>query len=309
MYHFERFTQNKIDDLMRLFLESDKSKVSKNKFLKKYDTSFLGVGYVGFLAYDEKNKPAAFYGVIPTLALDRNGQSVLIAQSADTITHPNHQKKGLFVTLAEMTYALAKTLNIQFLYGIPNYLSFPGFIKKLGWKQAGNLQIFKINTIGLPLGNLAKRLPFLNNPYQRYCHFIFKLFTKNTKNAELIRRKHQFQISGDQDFFTYKSYTPKHRRRIADCELWFSVDSYLKIGEIDGLSHKNTASLIFKLRMLGFLLGVHKIVYQCNSIHENYDSLTQYIKPQEGLPIIFKNLSHRFDLDDFLLRYADVDTF
>jgi hypothetical protein len=309
MYRYERFTQDKIDDLLRLFLESDKTKVSREKFVKKYQTNYLGVSYVGYFAYDENNKPAAFYGVIPTEAHNKQGEPVLVAQSADTITHPNHQKKGLFVKLAEMTYQLATELNIHFLYGIPNYLSYPGFVKKLGWTHEGNLQKFNIHLKTIPLGNLAKRLAAFNGIYQKYASLIINFPSQKTENQTFTSCKNEFQILATPEFMHYKSYTPKHLRKIAGCTVWLSVDSYLKIGEIQGLTEENAVQFLKTMKRIAFLVGAHKIVYQCNTIHENHDILIKHIHPEEELPIIFKNLSNKYHIVDFALKYADVDTF
>lgn len=309
MYRYERFNQDKIDDLLLLFLESDKRKVSREKFVMKYQTDYLGVAYVGFLAYDENNKPAAFYGVIPTEAHNKHGEPILVAQSADTITHPKHQKKGLFVKLAEMTYQLATELEIHFLYGIPNYLSYPGFVKKLGWTHDGNLQKFNIHLKTIPIGNLVKRYPVFNPLYQKYCSLIFRIFTQKPKNETFTECKHEFQILATPNFISYKNYTSKHIRQISACDVWFSQESFLKIGEIQGLNEQNVGPLIKRLKLIGFLVGAHKIVYQCNTIHENCDLLSKHIEPEEGLPIIFKNLSNQYEITDFAVKFADVDTF
>lgn len=309
MYRFEQFQSDKIDDLLYLFLESDKSKVSRQKFQKKYDTAYLKVSYVGFFAYDENDKPAAFYGVIPNEAHDKNGNPILVAQSADTITHPNHQKKGLFVKLAEMTYQLAAELNIHFLYGIPNYLSYPGFVKKLGWTHEGNLQKFNIHLKTIPLGNLAKRFPMFNGIYQSYCTLILKLFTTKSQNPNLHSKHQGMHIPISEEFIRYKNYTKKHLRQIQHCTVWLAVDSYLKIGEIEGLNAQNASDLLKRLKLIGILLGTHKIVYQCNTLHPNYEILKKRLTAEEGLPIIFKNLTYQYQITNFAMKYSDVDTF
>jgi len=309
MYTFKKFSADKIDDLLFLFLASDKTKVSREKFVKKYDTAYLQVAYVGYFAYDENDKPAAFYGVIPTPVYNKNKQQILVAQSADTITHPNHQKKGLFVKLAEMTYQLATELNIHFLYGIPNYLSYPGFVKKLGWEHHEFLQIFKLKIYTLPLANLAKRLPSFNGLYQKYCDLVLRVLTQKSSNRAFEKCNHELQIIATDEFVAYKSYTHKMFRKVNGVDVWISVDGYLKLGEIQGLNDNNVRGFLRKIKLIGFLIGSHKVVYQCNTIHENYAVLSKHIQAEEGLPIIFKNLSNNYEIVDFAMKFGDVDTF
>ena len=64
---------------------------------------------------------------------------VLAAQSIDTMTHPRSQGKGVFTKLANACYGIAKERGIQLLYGFPNPSSYPGFVRKLGWKHIGDV--------------------------------------------------------------------------------------------------------------------------------------------------------------------------
>jgi hypothetical protein len=54
----------------------------------------------------------------------------------DTMTHPDFQRRGLFVRLAELTYdeVCASTGRCD-LVGIPGATSLPGFTRKLGWSE------------------------------------------------------------------------------------------------------------------------------------------------------------------------------
>jgi hypothetical protein len=97
--------------------------------------------------------------------------------------------------------------------------------------------------------------------------------------------------------------------QIHGVDVWISLDSYLKIGDIHGLNSTKVSGFIKKLKFVAFVLGAHKIKFQCNELDKNYDLLSKHIKPKEGLPIIFKNLSNRFSTDGFSMKYADVDTF
>src|SRR6187402_3609887 len=117
-YRIERLTEELLADLTSLHQAVYQKKIALDFFKRKYNTAFTGAMYVGFLAYDG-NQPAAFYGVIPCF-INCKGNSMLAAQSADTMTHPDHRGKGFFTELAELTYQLCRTEGIQVLFGFPN---------------------------------------------------------------------------------------------------------------------------------------------------------------------------------------------
>jgi hypothetical protein len=307
MYTFKKFSLDKIDDLLYIFKSSNKLKVSKEKFIKKYNTDYLGISYVGYLAYDEFEKPAAFYCVIPVLITNEKKEEILIAQSADTITHPLHQKKGLFITLAEMTYNLAMELNIEFLFGIPNYLSYPGFVKKLKWQHTGFMQIFRIRVNTLPLAYLSKKNNSFNSFYQKYTHFIISVLFK--KETTFCLNSTIYEIKANENYKNYKNYNKKYFIKIDDVVLWITIDNFLKIGDIQGLNEENIILFIKKIKLISFSLGCHKIVFQCNKTNNLFKVFSSQITPSEGLPIIFKNLTNNYTTENISLKYSDIDTF
>jgi hypothetical protein len=92
---------------------------------------------IGFDAWDG-DKLAAHYVLIP---IDANiaGLKKKVLLSLNTATHPNFQGRGLFVNLAERTYAAASGMGFGAVYGIANSNSTPGFIRKLGFQFLGSL--------------------------------------------------------------------------------------------------------------------------------------------------------------------------
>jgi len=59
--------------------------------------------------------------------------------SLNTATHPSHQGKKLFTTLAEMSYRMAASRDKCFVVGVANANSTYGFINKLGFQFVGKL--------------------------------------------------------------------------------------------------------------------------------------------------------------------------
>jgi GNAT superfamily N-acetyltransferase len=88
---------------------------------------------VGFDAFAEKtNQLAGHYVAIPISAKFR-GERRRGLLSLNTATHPEHQGQGLFTKLAASTYQLAMERGFEFVVGVANANSTPGFVKRLGF--------------------------------------------------------------------------------------------------------------------------------------------------------------------------------
>lgn len=107
---------------------------------KKYSDTFIEWQYkqnpdgqvLGYNAY-ENGLLAAHYALIPlTAKLFGSNQKGLL--SLNTATHPSHQGKKLFTSLAQLSYSLAKEKGYQFVVGVANANSTPGFVNNLGFQ-------------------------------------------------------------------------------------------------------------------------------------------------------------------------------
>ncbi len=308
-YKYIRLKRDLLKDLNDLFITSSKKRGNYDKFIKKYDTTYAGVQYIGYLAYDCNNKPVAFYGLIPCIAMYQN-ERILIAQAVDGLTQPNHQRKGLFTQLIKLTTELAKSEGIHFIYGIPNELSFPVFIKKLKWPQNGNMLIYKFSVLTLPFNYLFMK--------GKKCEFIFELWTNfvllfyNKVEDSFINSNincDTFGIFRDQNYFNYKTYKKKYTISILQKKVWFSVDGALKIGDIEYSDIDTLKIIIRKLKIISFLVGARKIIFQFSPKSKQVDLFSKIKVPLKGLPIIYLNLSEIYSPENFVISLADFDTF
>ncbi|MGZ5190799.1 MAG: GNAT family N-acetyltransferase, partial [Flavisolibacter sp.] len=161
--------------MKELFQSAYGMDIDEAQFYKKYNTSPLGHPVIGFIAvHIVTNSPAAYYGVFPVKVLI-NGKEVLAAQSGDTMTHKAHQKKGLFVHLAKLTFEECSKKGIEIVFGLPNKNSYHGFTQKLNWQQIDEV-------IRYDLKSTVRRLPFLkifrklnwNKLHNRFVHSILR---------------------------------------------------------------------------------------------------------------------------------------
>lgn len=81
---------------------------------------------------------AAHYAVIPVSSI-LHGIPAIGLLSINTATDPAHQKRGLFVKLAEATYDEGARRGYDYVIGAANESSAPGFIRKLGFQNVGEL--------------------------------------------------------------------------------------------------------------------------------------------------------------------------
>ena len=108
-----------------------------NQFLEwEYKNNPNG-NIVGYNAY-YGDKLAAHYVTQPVRVLIE-GKVRKVLLSLNTATHPEHQGKKLFTSLAEKTYELAYKEGYDFVYGVANANSTPGFINKLGFQLVAPL--------------------------------------------------------------------------------------------------------------------------------------------------------------------------
>lgn len=92
---------------------------------------------VGLNAFEQGNW-AGHYAAIPLLATIE-GKLRKGVLSLNTATHVDYRGRGLFTQLAQNTYKLAEETGFEFVVGVANANSTPGFIKHLGFTLLGPL--------------------------------------------------------------------------------------------------------------------------------------------------------------------------
>jgi GNAT superfamily N-acetyltransferase len=82
---------------------------------------------------------AAHYVTCPTEALVE-GRPVKGLLSLNTATDPDYQGQGLFTKLAEATYQSGRAAGYQFVIGVANANSTPGFLRRLAFQHVARLE-------------------------------------------------------------------------------------------------------------------------------------------------------------------------
>jgi GNAT superfamily N-acetyltransferase len=308
-YTFERVSTKRLKDIQYLYKACFNEDVSMDFLTKKYDTKKLGAENTGFIAYSGKGDPTAYYGVFPC-RVSADGTIILAAQSGDTMTHPEHRGKGLFIKLAQHTYSLCGELGIRFVFGFPNENSYPGFVRKLNWVHEENLNIYKIKVFTFPLAYICNKLHFLQGLYRWYAGIILKSrLSKKKYFVNPITSEKYFGVIRDKDFFEYKNYLPKHLVEVNSKCVYLKISSALRVGDVEDCSEDEFNNIVKKLKNLARLLGNYAVIFYYSPEVKFNDYLQKNHDAVKGLPVGWVDLESGLKLNKLKFAQADLDTY
>lgn len=103
----------------------------------------LGTEVLSCVAIDN-GKLVANYSATP-MQMIKDGKVIKIAQSLNTMTHPDYMGRGLFVDLASRLYQYLADHDYKLIMGYPNNISNRTFLTKLNWKDICVVPTLEIN--------------------------------------------------------------------------------------------------------------------------------------------------------------------
>ena len=307
-YHIERLSKVNLNALDKLHKLVYSRRHTDDYFAKKYDTAYTGVGYVGYIAFNEEHIPIAYYGVIPCFI--RHGDKLfLAAQSADTMTHAKYRYKGLFVQLANLTFDLCREEGISLVFGFPNQNSLHGFLVKLKWQMTETMDYYDIPVGIVSLERLVKKLPFSRKLYVKYQDYILRDYLLPIKGIENSVLKDGYAgINRNAHYLEYKTYHETQVIKIGESLIWIKIRDGLIIGDML-CSSEDFDETIDKLCTIAFKLGLKRIQFHTSHqtrlsalFSDRYESVSSFY-------VLFKDLGSNIPLDKIKFTFADVDTF
>ena len=277
---------------------------------KKFNTLNFGAEFIGYVAYAPNGDAAAYYGVFP-IKISWEGKTYLAAQSGDTMTHHNHQGRGLFTQLAKKTYELCRSEGIHLVFGFPNQNSYPGFIKKLEWIHFDDLHAFEIRVRCFPWIRIKKPFRLPQRMHDQWCKFIFSLYRTGKPFSSSIGDTKNAVVDHSRDFFNYKSYGSNYLKRLGKYDVWFKHDElFLIIGDLNVHKEKEFRKVIRKLKRLAFFCGLPHLRMHVSTETSMIRWLEKYGKPlgitYPAAGIAFSNV---IPLEMLKFTTADNDTF
>jgi GNAT superfamily N-acetyltransferase len=307
-YRIERLTRNRLKDMAELYEAVYDTLLPADYFPRKYNTAYTKIKYTGFLAYDKTNLPAAYYGVIPCF-IQYNHEPVLAAQSADTMTHPEHRNKGLFILLAKFTYDVCRDENIKLVFGFPNQTSLPGLINKLDWQVISHLERFTIPVTTIPLERLVQKFDILNGFYKAYIkQMLKKLVLPQHGIPNSVFDEGYNGIYRTDDYLQYKTYNTTYTIKLGEAIVWFKIQNGFIVGDISDFEN-DFYNVIQTLTRLTKKLGLQKLEFQVNPHTKLYRLLKIYGESIPSFPVIIKDLGSGIDFKSLAFTFADIDIF
>lgn len=308
-YFIKRLSVKALSDLVTLHTAVYGKTRPLDFFFKKYDTAYTEVASVGFLAYNEKMIPIAYYGVIPCM-ISCGGKLILAAQSADTMTHPDYRNQGLFVKLAELTFGLCRSTGISIVFGFPNQHSLPGFIHKLGWQETKPMDCFVIPVRTVPLERIAAKFPLFRKVYVWYTGLMLRRYLVHQRGVTSSVLSEGYDgILRDANYLNYKTYTETFVIRIENTDFWLKINNGLLIGDIFG-PVINLKKVMGKLVSLARMLGLKQLQYHVSTDTCLHAFFTAHYKAVPSFPVIFKDIDGEgISMDNMRFSFADIDIF
>jgi hypothetical protein len=174
-----------------------KSNLFNTNYLKWLYSDNPNGSVIGFNAYSKDRKLVGHYGLIPVVVL-LFGKVTTIGLSINSATSAEVRGRGLFTTLAELTYAAAKEKGCEAIIGISNKHSTPTFIEKLNFHLVCPLEARICFSTPSPKQNLLRGTTDLEFLYDsdsvnwRLNHPVHKYYVSNSSVNYLVYRAFNF---------------------------------------------------------------------------------------------------------------------
>jgi hypothetical protein len=307
-YYIKRLDAARLKDLEVLYKAVYGSHLPKNYYQKKYDTAYTGASYVGFVAYNVDNTPAAYYGVLPCF-MQYKDEIILTAQAVDAMTHPQHRYKRLFTKLASNTFDLCKQTGIRLVFGFPNQNSYHGLVHTLGWKISGNMERFTIPTTTFPLASLSQHFKWTKSIYDKYVNCVlhrYKLSQAGLPNSVITGE--YGGVFRDEKYLQYKTYSNTQVLKIGNTKVWTRIKNQLMIGDIE-MADDDLDNVIETLKKISKSLGAPAISFHTSIGTHLHTLFAKQYKPLPSFPIIFLDLDATIPLNKLKFTLADIDIF
>lgn len=309
-YRFERVSEFNVKDLIIIFRDAFGYDLDLKEYKKKQNTQRFGYSYIGYIAYDLRENPVAFYGVYPYI-IEYNEKVFLAAQAGEAMTHRDHYRKGLFTHLAMMTHELCKSKGVHGVFAFPNQNSYPGFTKNLGWTHFDDIIPYLIRVKCIPWIRLKNTFRLPQIIHKTWCRFILKSVKKGVPFANSCTALNIPVISHSVAFFEYKIYGENFLIKINKINVWMKFDdSYLLIGDMEKCEDVTFLKTIKQLKILAFIMGLPYLRFQTTSNTWAYNMFKKHgIQMTVKHPIVGINFTNEIPIEKLKFTGADNDTF
>ena len=306
-YRIRRLDAHRLRDLYALYRIVFGMKLRKGYLEAKFSTAYTGAEYIGYIAYDPEGMPVAYYGVLPCLVrYDR--QSILSAQSGDTMTHPRHQKKGLFVELSKMTFQLCRSERIRLIFGFPNQNAYPGMIGALGWTEVGTMERFTIPVRSFKILSGCLRHAG-RRTFESYVRLILGKRLQSLKGlTNALLGQGYAGVDRNERYMQYKRYNNSYVITAGNALAWIRIKQGLVIGDMEVSDHQFAEAMRSMTKTARFL-GLPYITFQTSRGTRLHAIFAARYHGETSFPVLIKDLGADIPPEKFAFTLADIDIF
>ena len=302
-----RLTDDSIADITALHTTVYGKKPPRDFYYRKYNTGFAGKKYLGYIAYNVRNKPVAFYGVVPCFVAT-NGKLVGAAQCADTIEDASACLPGLFTKMGSLVEALCKEEDITFLFALPSQQYLQAMVGTLGWQQHGYVDSFAIPVNAIPFKGFMGTLGFINGLYKMLERKVIAQYGLPEQGvANSIVADGFGGIFRDSNYLNYKSFRRNLVVRAGQSKVWVALGHAIMVGDIS--LQGDIEEVVQVLKKLAQRLGVNNIKFLTSPGTSLHNRLSAKYAPSQALPVVFQTMGNCVDTANIKFVLADLDIF
>ncbi|MFT6209539.1 MAG: GNAT superfamily N-acetyltransferase [Bacteroidia bacterium] len=302
----KRLDDSRLRDVQFLYETVFKNSISLDVLTKKYDTSYLGVKHLTYLAYDG-DKPVAFYGALPQ-KMNYRGESILAVHTCDSLTLPAYQRKGIHKMLALKAYDLMKQEGIRFVYAYHSENTLHS-CKKLDWELAFTMKGFMIKTNRIPIAKAVTKIQLLKAQYNAYALRVLKPFQISDDDFKNSNSNSGLFQDYNKSFFDYKCFTNNLIIELDNVKFWVKVSNRVSVGDVNFQSESDLLNGIESLKKLTDKLGLNEILFQTSPGTKLEHALSTHFKAFDSWKVGYYLFNKDININEFRGNFSDFDTF
>ncbi len=309
-YSIERITKQRLADLETLYISVYRRMHPAGYYLKKYDTVYTGKENLGFIAYDGKHRPVAYFGVVPCFLQDGK-EIVPAAQAVDGMTDPGHRARGLFSLLLSKTIELCSAEGIRILFGFPNQDSYPPMIRS-GWKETGRMDRFTIPVRHNFFSSVISRFSFADKKNDWYQHPVLRHYVLKLAGLPAsVLAEGYAGVVRDEAFLKYRQYHETLVIGINNSCVWLnSRGDNLNIGDMEfSGSDKDFDILVATVKNIAGQMRFRRIHFQASSQTRFCKLFANRYEAIPSFPVLFRDFGAGIQLEKIKFTFADTDSF
>jgi hypothetical protein len=307
-YRFERISEDRIRDIVPVFNALFRKKFTEKYLRKKYNTAYCGLSHVCYMAYDEEGKAVAFYGSLPYRFLYKD-REIHIVEACDSLTLPEHQKKGLHFQLANLSYEFMRQHQVLFVFALHSATTFQ-HTKRLQWESLEHLHRYHIRPLTLPLNKLLFRMPSLHRNYTRWVKKSWKKYISEEGWFENPLHTEGFlSVRYSPEFFQYKQAGGSFLLEICGKKIWVKIEGALLVGAVEYCDLTTFKAMLLQLKHLCRRVGISEILFQISPGTHLDEMLSTFYPALQSWLVGYLNFSSDIPFDALKFNYGDLDSF